>query len=754
MQVGPYRVLEEVARGGMGVVYRACAQDGTEVALKLLLSHRSVEAAARARFLAEVRVLARLRHPHVVAFLGAGEQEGVPWLALEFVRGPTLAERLRQGPLGIDDVRSVARDLVSALSYLHTCGVLHRDLKPDNVLLDGERARLTDFGLALDGDAEERLTRSGVLLGTPGYWPPEQVGVDRRSLGPASDIYGLGAVLYACLTGRAPRSASTLQEFASLEQTAAPITPPRQARPDVPRWLDALVMRCLARDPARRPASADALALALVQGPDAPRPRRSLAWAGLLGAPLSLAPLAWLLWSGPPPAPHAPSPDAPSAVVSATPTSTPLEDLEQLVARGAALRAAGKYAEARPLLEGALARDPQHPRANLELGIALEKLREPVLALEALDRARLLRPEDPLVLAARSQVLVALGRRWEALAELDEALRFASAPQLFWSRGLLRDALEQPEAEVLADFDRALELDPQHLGALLARGNLHRVHGRFAASLADYDHVLVLHPDATGALFNRGVVLRLMGRQREALASLDRLRRLTPDDPQLLLHRGVILCELRRSREALADLERACRALPDDAQAFLWRAQALIYLGRHAEALPAAQRAVQLQPDVASNHCMLGTALMELRRPAEALAALDVAVRLSPRFAMAQWHRGNALALLGRAEEAIEAYTRCLEAAPKHIDALTNRGVQLRRVGRLADALADYEAALELDPRNVNAALNRGNVLLDVGRKRDGLAVFEELLRRELSPDPRQKAESGRARALKLLGRE
>ncbi|MCA8925657.1 MAG: serine/threonine protein kinase, partial [Planctomycetes bacterium] len=265
MQIGPYTVLEQIASGGQGVVFRAQGPDGRPVALKVLRDRAATGPSARKRFAIEVGALARLRHPHVVSILGAGEHEGCPWLALEFVEGESLQERLRRGgPLPVDEAIELATQLAQALSYVHACGVLHRDLKPDNVLLRKGAALLTDFGLARDEDfAESRLSRTGVLMGTPGYWAPEQAQGDKHAIGETTDVYGLGAVLYACLTGRAPVEADSLQ--AHLEpQRVQQIPAPRVLRSEVPHWLSQLCARCLSEAPRDRPPSVEAVARALL----------------------------------------------------------------------------------------------------------------------------------------------------------------------------------------------------------------------------------------------------------------------------------------------------------------------------------------------------------------------------------------------------------------------------------------------------------------------------------------------------------
>ncbi|MCA8924675.1 MAG: serine/threonine protein kinase, partial [Planctomycetes bacterium] len=309
MQIGPYRVVSELARGGMGVVYRAQGADGAEVALKLLLPEQAANERARTRFRKEAETLGRLRHPNLVAHLGHGTHQGAPWLALEFVDGETLQARLRQGPLPVPLAISIARQLAEALAYVHREGLAHRDIKPDNVLLSGEGARLTDFGLVLDEADAQRLTRTGVFLGTPGYWAPEQARGDKAQSAARADLYGLGAVLYACLTGRAPIQATSLQAFmASVEFQR--VSPPRAERPEVPEWLSALCMRCLAFDPERRPGSASEVVRCLERATadlDAPPRRAPPLTLALVGVVAALALTLGLVLRGdaPPPAPVA-----------------------------------------------------------------------------------------------------------------------------------------------------------------------------------------------------------------------------------------------------------------------------------------------------------------------------------------------------------------------------------------------------------------------------------------------------------------
>ena len=251
-----YELLAEIGRGGMGVVYRA-RQAGTNrtVAVKLLAD----DPAASARLLAEARAAARLDHPGIVPIFEVGEHAGRPFLAMAHVPGGSLAARLAGGPLAPREAARIVRDAARAVQHAHDHGVIHRDLKPGNVLLEPDgRPRVTDFGLA-KRSGERTLTADGAILGTPEYMPPEFAVGRATAAGPAADVYGLGAVLYALLTGRPPFAGGTPLETLRRVAEDAPV-PPRDLRPDIERGLQAVCLKCLEKDPAHRYRSAEEMA--------------------------------------------------------------------------------------------------------------------------------------------------------------------------------------------------------------------------------------------------------------------------------------------------------------------------------------------------------------------------------------------------------------------------------------------------------------------------------------------------------------
>jgi WD40 repeat protein/tRNA A-37 threonylcarbamoyl transferase component Bud32 len=256
-----YEILGELGRGGMGVVYKARQTKLKRlVALKMILTGGHAGTAARARFRTEAEAVARLQHPNIVQIHEVGEHEELPFFALEFVEGGSLAHKLAGGPLPPPQAARLVEALAQAMHLAHSRNVVHRDLKPANVLLTSDGVpKVTDFGLARQLDTESVQTHTDAVMGTPSYMAPEQAIGRTHDAGPLADVYALGAILYACLTGRPPFKAPTTLQTLEQVRTLAP-TPPSRVQPRVPRDLETICMKCLAKEPHRRYASAAELA--------------------------------------------------------------------------------------------------------------------------------------------------------------------------------------------------------------------------------------------------------------------------------------------------------------------------------------------------------------------------------------------------------------------------------------------------------------------------------------------------------------
>jgi serine/threonine protein kinase len=282
-RLGPYRVLKVLGTGAMGVVFQAeDPQLRRLVALKVMKPTLGASAEYHRRFLREARLAGSIEHEHIVTVYQVGEDRGVPYLAMQLLRGKTLEDRLQRagGRLPLPEVLRVGREIAEGLAAAHARGLVHRDIKPANVWLEEERGRvrIVDFGLARGTEPDAQFTHAGSVIGTPAYMAPEQAGgaaVDARC-----DLFSLGAVLYRAATGTSPFGDRDTLSILNALATRTP-APPHKIVPSLPRMFSGLVMRLLAKDPADRPQSAREVVEAIValesektvEDADAPAPK-------------------------------------------------------------------------------------------------------------------------------------------------------------------------------------------------------------------------------------------------------------------------------------------------------------------------------------------------------------------------------------------------------------------------------------------------------------------------------------------------
>jgi predicted Ser/Thr protein kinase len=431
-QRGRYVLETEIGQGGVGTVFRARALDtGARVAVKVL--HAGPDAETRLRFEQEARLGETFNHVNVVRVLDHGRHEGKDFLVMELVEGETLAALSERGAVRIDDAVSIVRELALAIEALHRHGIVHRDVKPQNIIIDATgRAILTDFGFAKDLNASYALTGEYVV-GTPWYMSPEHA---RGVVAPSVDVYSLGVVLYELVTRRLPLKGADLKaQWRILAEV--PPTPPRKIAPAIPRPLEAVILRALEKNPERRFRSAIALAEAL----DALGPaghgtsfleRRSGAeLTALAVAPALLllgAAVAWIgLHAAPRDGRSAPDPPAtatastpPRAVAATLPKDESLSEEESADKADAALREL-RVRAALDLLEPAARKSPRSPRLLRVLARALRAAGRAGEALEREEQCRALAPSLGSVFDD------------EARSELKEAPRSPEPPGAGWS---------------------------------------------------------------------------------------------------------------------------------------------------------------------------------------------------------------------------------------------------------------------------------------------------------------------------------
>ncbi|MGE0710981.1 MAG: protein kinase [Planctomycetota bacterium] len=704
--LGRFQLLEEIGRGGMGCVYRARDEHGREVALKVLLE---ADEAELERFAREARAAAALRHPNVLPVHGLERAGGRPALVMDLVTGGSLEARLKEGgPLECGAAARVVAEVARAVAAAHAQGVLHRDLKPQNVLFSGERPLLCDFGLARTGPST--LTRTGEVLGTPGYMSPEQALGDRAAIGPATDVYGLGALLYAALTGQPPFRGSSALATLDLVVNGR-LAPPRELRPAVPAALEALCLRALAREPAARWPSAGAFADALEDWEAtraAPGPRRVpplLAAALGAGAALALLLGAGLVWR----ASREPARSGPAVAASAPAASQGSPAASQgspAASQGSpAVSSSPAAAPSSPGPAGAPSA-PDLARAQEEVREAEEALRRYELgpARAAVARALERGPEHAPALALDGW-LQALACRWEPMTAAFQraaAREGGASPRTryYWGLSLVFQSarVEQRRGELLLAQGKALLqaaaeagagqpweaeawgwcADAARLGGSPSeevRGLLRRGAGTAIALLVEAD-LIDARQDPRGwrqrqAAYRRALELRPLPDAYRALAAAEVMLAQVDPDP------GGAPRMLEAARD---DCARGLALNPDDpllAHQLGWHERVLGACCERQRELEAAQvafrraaglleRAARALPDSASVWHELGLARWGCGRDAEALDALARAWELEGRpfgspsaerlvfcaahLARREWDRPDrALALLQRA---------------------------------------------------------------------------------------------------------
>ena len=264
-QIGPelpgYEILEVIGRGGMGIVYKALhLRLDRLVALKMVLSGAHATPEQLARFSIESQAVAQLQHPGIVQIYEVGEHDGLPYFSLEFVAGGSLANKIGGTPQPTREAAGMVRELALAMREAHRRNIIHRDLKPANVLLTPDGApKITDFGLAKRLDADSEQTHTGAVMGSPSYMAPEQAWGQTHQIGPLTDLYALGAILYEMVVGRPPFQGSSALETIELVRTQEPV-PPTRLQPKVPVDLETICLKCLQKDAAKRYQGASELA--------------------------------------------------------------------------------------------------------------------------------------------------------------------------------------------------------------------------------------------------------------------------------------------------------------------------------------------------------------------------------------------------------------------------------------------------------------------------------------------------------------
>jgi serine/threonine-protein kinase len=812
-----YRRLREHARGGLGEVFVARDEElRREVALKEIQERFADRADARARFLREAEVTGSLEHPGVVPVYGLGAYpDGRPFYAMRLIKGESMQEAIARFHKGDDSPRrdpserSLAlRDLLgrfvavcNAVAYAHSRGVIHRDLKPANVML-GEYGEtlVVDWGLArLLGQAEgeqttaERpvqvgsgsaATEMGQVVGTPAFMPPEQAHGRLDQVGPGSDVFSLGATLYALLTGQAPYGGTDVLRQAAM----ANVVPARQRKRWVPAALEAICSKALAAKPEERYPTAKALAQEVQR------------W--LADEPVSAYPEPWMARAGRWLRRHKTLASTTAAALLLVlvlggfgvwrleqQAARQRQGVEAALAEVARLQQQARWAEARVALDGAESRlgegGAEYLRARLEQArrdldlvarVDAIRLKKATCVVDRFDTAGADRSYEEafraagmvevggdaataaawVVDSAIRKALVAALDDWAVCAKererrdwlLQVARRADPDPWLdrvrrpaVWNdrtalaRLVQEKAMTEPSAQLLVALGERLmalggnaerllraaqQRHPGDFWVNFTLGNALHEGKKPAEAVGYFRAALAVRPGTFSVYNNLGVALDDQGKQDEAIANY---RKAIELDPKLALahtNLGSALQDKGEVEEAIANYRKAIAIDPKFAKAHYSLGAALAMKGEVEEAIACLRKAIALDPKIAGAHYNLGNALKAKGQLEESIASYCKAIQLDPKLALAHSNLGNALKAQGKLEEAIAAYRKAIALDPKLANAHYNLGNALYRKDEVDEAIACYQQAIELNPRNAHAHVNLGAILCDVKRDYDG----------------------------------
>lgn len=698
-RVPGYELESMLGRGGMGVVYRAQhLKLGRPVALKMLLRGDDATAKELERLLLEARTVAGLHHPHIVEVHDAGEAEGQPYFTMELVEGGSLADALRGVPMRPRDAAVLVRSLAAAIQVAHDEGVVHRDLKPGNVLVTRDGVpKISDFGLARRVNSDTRPTTAAAHFGTPSYMAPEQARGTPAAFDRAVDVYALGAILYETLTGRPPFRANSPIETQRQVIHEDPVAPSR-INPSVPRDLETICLKCLRKNPVSRYASAADLQADLGRFLD--------------GLPILARKTGTLVRA--------------AKWARRHPTATTALGFASLGIAAVIVAVAGTIATAsstRRVVESDLAEVESAQRSSqwaaADLAIARASLR--------------LGADGPLDLRAR----VDAARRNGEIVERLEAIRMTRALATGSQDAFV--ASDQAYADAYrAACDVGDEASPQESARRIEASPIGA-----ALTAAMYDwHLFAVDPRRRDWML---AVLRIVdsdaggwrdrardpaiAKDRDAVARLVAEASLDGHSPAFLMWFAMLV--RNTGGDPTPILRHVQSAHPDDFWANFMLATVLHQRGQTAEAMRFMQGAIATRPDVAIAHGYVGNYLRALDRLDESLEQLEIAVRLDPVAPILRGNLAHTLMAMGRATEALPHVELAVARSPQFVAFRVHLGHAHLALGRDDDAIEQFTQAAKL---GANSATLRESLLtgfIRAGRGAEAIAAFRSSIPQE-----------------------
>ena len=676
---GRYRFEREVGRGGMATVYLAHdLKHRRPVAVKVLHPHLAANVGAD-RFLREIEIAAGLNHPHILTLIDSGSADGLLYYVMPFVEGESLRGRLaRAGRLPVGEAVELTRKVAGALAYAHSRGVVHRDVKPENVMLHEGEAMVTDFGIAKALSGTETLTQTGMSLGTPAYMSPEQASGEHEIDG-RSDIYSLGCMLYEMLAGEPPFPGPTAQAIIVRRFTES-ARPVRALRPEVPEEVERALLRALARDPGERFALAGEFAQALATAVARITPARAPTMVTAQHRAIrSIAVLPF--------ADMSPSKDQDyfcEGIAEEIINALTKIDALQVASRSSAFAFKGKNQDIRQVgeqlnvatvMEGSVRKAGNRIRITAQLIKVTDGYH---LWSERYDRDL----ED--VFAVQDEIAANIVKALRVVLTDDEK-RAIERPRAgnveayeYYLRG--RQFFHQFREKALQFarrmFSRAIELDPDYAlayaGIADCSSQLYKYWDASAANLEQAEsasrRALALAPDLAEAHAARGFALTLGGSHEQANREFETALRLNPKLYEAYLYYGNSRFAEGKSQEAAELYVQASAVRPEDYQALALAGLSYAALGNDAaardvfeKAFTKAQRQIELYPDDARALYMGAIALCRLGRTQQGLDWGSQALALDPEDAGVLYNIACLYSVAGRGEEALDLLERAVQ---------------------------------------------------------------------------------------------
>jgi len=717
-KLGQYQLHERIGSGGMGAVYRAM-QTGLEreVAVKVLPPSLAMEPGYAARFTREAKTSAALEHPHIIPIYDYGTQDDISYIVMRLLTGGTLKDRLNAALLNgeplpsLETVITLLRQLADALDYAHSRGVIHRDIKPGNVMFDNRSdVFLVDFGIAKLTQATTQLTGDSMMMGTPAYMSPEQwMGQD---LTPAADQYSLAVLVYNMLTGRGPFEAPT--PYAMMHQHIhEPVPPPQLLRADVPLTVNMVLERALAKEAGSRFPSIRDFATAFE---DAAR-----------GVPTIPPPL--VVDHLPDEKPTLPLP-APAPVVIPRPKPERTLPSQSTEPTAKPARRSWVWAISLLLLVGmivlliALFRPPatDNPDSNLPTLMLLPST-SPTGSGD--QTPSLTNTDVALVLPDITQTQTSLA------ATLTRTIGETLTPFATSSRVPIPTAL--PSATPTPTRRPTLTPRPTFTPTLDATyyfnlGVEAAAAGDYATAISYFDIALALDPNYTDAYYQRGFAYYVSGDPNTAYNDYTAAISLDAAYWPAYASRGQVVYDWGDYPSALADYSQAIALNPDYPYTYHSRGLAYVAVGDSDSALADYTRCIELDPSYIYPYVDRGNLYNLLGRYDEAVADFDAALSLDGGYFAAYLGRGGAHHALGNYEQAISDFSSALSIDGSAVDAYAGRGDSYAALADFDSAINDFSTAVSLNPELAYGFQRLGDIYYDLGNAEEALANYQRYL--------------------------